>query len=80
MEIKFGSEIILSYKRLSYTLWYAIAEFVDNSTEAYLRTKKTLDPVLQEQHQKLTIKIEYSESDDKITIPTLISGKSFARR
>jgi hypothetical protein len=45
MKLRLGNSAILAYRRLPYRLWYAIAEFVDNSTDAYLRgdNKKLLD-------------------------------------
>ena len=66
MNITFGSQIIQSYKRLSYTAWFALAEFVDNSTEAYLANKEDLDYYLK--GEKLKVKISYSTEDDIITI------------
>jgi hypothetical protein len=66
MNITFGSQIIQSYKRLSYTAWFALAEFVDNSTEAYLANKNELDHYLGLEH--LTVKIIYSAEDETIII------------
>lgn len=39
MQIQIGLDVISSYKRLAYTPWYAIAEFVDNSTQSYFDHK-----------------------------------------
>lgn len=57
MKLKLGPEIISSYKRLSYHAWYALAEFVDNSTQAYLNNKKLLDGVYKKENGKLTVDI-----------------------
>ena len=35
-ELILGYDVVRSYKRLSYTPWHALAEFVDNSTQAYM--------------------------------------------
>jgi hypothetical protein len=45
MKLTLGNAAILAYRRLPYKLWYAIAEFVDNSSDAYLRgqNKQLLD-------------------------------------
>jgi|HubBroStandDraft_6_1064221.scaffolds.fasta_scaffold71331_3 hypothetical protein len=43
---KFGPQVVQSYRRLSYTPWHALAEFVDNSTQAYLNHQEALDPLL----------------------------------
>ncbi len=46
IKLHIGPEIIRSYKRLSYSPWYALAEFVDNSTQSYLSHKTELDAVI----------------------------------
>ena len=35
LEIRFGHENFANYKRLAYKWWFALAEFVDNSTQSY---------------------------------------------
>ena len=57
MELKYGPEIISSYKRLAYQAWYALAEFVDNSTQAYFNNKAVLDRIYKETDTKLTVSI-----------------------
>ncbi len=68
MELKFGNSVINSYKRLSYTPWYAFAEFVDNSTQAYFDHKKELDETLRKESKCLQVNIEYAPDLDKIVI------------
>ena len=58
MNIGFGPEIILSYKRLSYTPWYALVEFIDNSTQSYFDNRKLLDDVYKIENTSLTVKVE----------------------
>jgi hypothetical protein len=67
MNFQLGPEIVLSYKRLSYTAWYALAEFVDNSTQAYFSNQEELDPVYKEKKQPLTVWIEATSDFIKIT-------------
>lgn len=43
LELTFGANILSRYKDLNYKLWYAIAEFVDNSSQSYLDNRKELD-------------------------------------
>ena len=43
LELTFGANILSRYKDLNYNLWYAIAEFVDNSSQSYLDNRKELD-------------------------------------
>jgi hypothetical protein len=57
MKLKLGPEIISSYKRLAYQPWYALAEFVDNSTQAYFNNKPLLNPIFESESTKLTVDI-----------------------
>lgn len=57
MKLQLGPEIILSYKRLAYKPWYALAEFVDNSTQAYFNNRSKLDRVYAQSGTKLTVEI-----------------------
>ena len=58
-----GPEIIRSYKRLSYTAWHAIAEFVDNSIQSYLNNRGQLEALYAESGQPLTVRITYTQTD-----------------
>ena len=40
LEFQIDSSAILNYKRLDYSFWFAIAEYVDNSTQSYLNNKE----------------------------------------
>lgn len=59
IEIIFAPELVSSYKRLPYKVWFAIAEFVDNSTQAYQNSKKVLDEALKKNNKQLEVKITY---------------------
>lgn len=61
MELQIGPEIISSYKRLAYQVWYALAEFVDNSTQAYFDNKKLLDRAYANNDETLTVHIEHGK-------------------
>ncbi len=63
MDIKIGIEIINSYKRLSYSPWYALAEFVDNSTQAYFYNSEQLAPIFESSGEKLTVRIDIGTDD-----------------
>ena len=45
MEVQIGPEIVRSYKRLSYTIWHGLAEFIDNSIQSYHNNREDLDEV-----------------------------------
>ncbi len=68
MNVHFGNNIIASYKRLSYTPWYALAEFVDNSTQAYFDNEKDLIFEYKKSNTTLIVNIIYDRAGDKITI------------
>ncbi|WP_190808702.1 ATP-binding protein [Flagellimonas sp. S3867] len=73
-----GKNIISTYKRLSYKAWYAIAEFVDNSTQAYFNNKKELDKIYGED-DRLVVKVNYSRKDSCLTIEDNSMGMDLDR-
>lgn len=62
-----GTNIISTYKRLSYKAWYAIAEFIDNSTQAYFNNKAELDKVYGD-NNRLVVDVIYSRKDSSLII------------
>nr|WP_295869388.1 ATP-binding protein [uncultured Chitinophaga sp.] len=64
MELKLGYEVIDSYKRLSYKAWYALAEFVDNSTQSYRNNEGLLNELYQKESTCLTVNISYQNGED----------------
>ncbi|MBI5323997.1 MAG: ATP-binding protein [Ignavibacteriae bacterium] len=72
---KIGPGIISSYKRLSYKAWYALAEFIDNSTQAYINNRIVLDELFDKENTNLTIKISYHH--DQLIIEDNSSGMNF---
>lgn len=76
IEIKVGIEVILSYKRLSYSPWYALAEFVDNSTQAYFNNQPQLEEQLKKDGERLTVDINYDRVNNTITISDNSIGMS----
>ena len=63
MEVQIGPEIIRSYKRLAYTAWHALAEFIDNSVQSYLNNRERLDASYSSSGQRLIIQITYSRAN-----------------
>ena len=63
MDVRIGPQIIRSYKRLSYTAWHALAEFVDNSIQSYTNNKDLLDKSYSEAGENLTVQISYGYAD-----------------
>ena len=64
MELIVGPNAITSYRRLDYSPWHAIAEFVDNSTQSYFDNRAVLDEQMKEEPDKvLTVSIVYDKSN-----------------
>ena len=63
-----GPGSVRSYKRLNYTPWHALAEFVDNSTQAFVDNHDALAPVLAKEGRLLEVIIEYSSEAGTIII------------
>jgi hypothetical protein len=57
IEIVFGHENFGNYKRLAYKWWYALAEFVDNSSQSYDENKDLLDKVLDKEQEPFRVSI-----------------------
>lgn len=68
MDFQLAHNLIASYKRLSYKSWYALAEFVDNSTQAYFNNREVMDSQLKLENTNLTVNIEYDRDLDMIRI------------
>src|SRR3989442_10007105 len=77
LELKIGPDVITSYKRLAYTPWHALAEFVDNSTQAYFNNRKQLDALLKKEQDRLTVSIAYDRGDDLLRIADNSSGMDY---
>jgi hypothetical protein len=63
MKLTVDNAAILAYRRLPYRTWFALAEFVDNSTDAYFRSdnRKDLDAALEVSGEILTVDITYDK-------------------
>jgi hypothetical protein len=57
VKMEFGPENFANYRRLSYQWWYAIAEFVDNSTQSYFDNRERLDAAYALEAEKLTVTV-----------------------
>ena len=42
IKVHFGGSVFGRFKDLNYTLWYAVAEFIDNSTHSYFQHEKEI--------------------------------------
>lgn len=62
IQLQLGLEAIASYKRLSYSPWHAIAELVDNSTQAYFNNAKALGAAFKHEGEGLHVRISYDRA------------------
>lgn len=67
-ELTIGSRAIDQFSRLSYSMWYALAEFVDNSTQSRSNYGHLIDEVLQSEGTLLTIAITHNRQTKEILI------------
>ena len=75
LQLRIGLDVISSYKRLAYTPWHAMAEFVDNSTQSYFNNEEQLWPPMRKAGHKLTVSIAYDK--DLLRISDNAMGMSF---
>lgn len=68
MKLEFGSDIIKNYRRLAYKPWFALAEFIDNSTQSYFNHKVALDEAYAANSECLEVRITYDRASDILRI------------
>jgi hypothetical protein len=71
-----GPETVESYKRLSYSPWHALAELVDNSTQAYFDNREILDQAYEREGVGLEVDVVYERDDDVIRVSDNSIGMS----
>ena len=71
-ELIIGPEIIRAYERLSYKTWYALAEFVDNSTQSYFDNRELFERL----GERLEVSITYDRTNGTIRIVDNAFGMS----
>lgn len=76
LQFKIGPDAIISYKRLAYTAWHALAEFVDNSTQAYFDNQAVLDAAFAASGGMLEVSIVYAKDEGFLRISDNSIGMS----
>ena len=66
LNIQPAASILNVFSRLSYKPWYAIAEFVDNSTQSYISHQEELDN--DEFFEKLVVYVNYDSEENTLSI------------
>lgn len=67
-ELTIGSGAIKNYARMPYTMWFALAEFIDNSTQSRLNYPDLVDEALKNEGLPLTVEIKYNVIQRELTI------------
>ncbi len=75
-ELTVGPRAIDAYSRLSYTMWFALAEFVDNSTQSRLNYGNVIDEVLRQEGRPLIVSIVHDRPNRTLTIEDNSIGMS----
>lgn len=75
-ELTVGPKAIDAYSRLSYTMWFALAEFVDNSTQSRLNYGNLIDEVLRAEGSPLTVSIIHDRPNKTLIIEDNSIGMS----
>lgn len=66
--LELGPQAIGAYARLSYTMWHALAEFIDNSTQSRLNYDSLIDPVLASEGTPLVVEITHDRLNKTLRI------------
>ncbi|MBE2200907.1 MAG: ATP-binding protein [Anaerolinea sp.] len=79
LRFQVGNNIIQSYKRLAYTPWHAIAEFVDNSTQSFFNNRTALEEANKKARlpRPLRVVIDYDASKNIFRVEDNAMGMSF---
>lgn len=75
IDIRPATSVYGTYRRLSYTPWFAIAEFIDNSTQSFYSHKSEL--LNADGFKKLIINIRYDSNEDVLEITDNAYGMDF---
>lgn len=81
INIRPSVSILSALRHLNYKTWFALAEFVDNAIDSYVKNEKELKDVEGDDF-KLIVKVNINPTDNKITITDNAAGihqKDFER-
>ena len=77
LNIQPPASILNVFSRLSYKSWYAIAEFVDNSTQSYISHIEELNSA--PDFNKLIVDVKYNAQDNTLTVKDNAFGMEIDR-
>ncbi|WP_153559334.1 ATP-binding protein [Roseimaritima sediminicola] len=76
IELEVGPDIIRSYKRLGYRAWYALAEFLDNSTQSFFDHRDELNKAAADGVATCEIAVSYDKKHKLLRIHDTAMGMS----
>jgi hypothetical protein len=78
IKLQIGLDVIRSYRRLAYSPWYALAEFIDNSTQSYRNNEDELNEAFAKEGRRLRVRIEYDRDADLLIVTDNAMGMNLA--
>ena len=76
IDIRPQSDMYATYRRIAYKVWFAIGEFVDNSTQNFFTHSADIEAAIG-QPSSLTVDITYDSKADTLTITDNAHGMNF---
>jgi hypothetical protein len=76
LKLSIGLDVILSYRRLDYTPWHALAEFIDNAIQSFLDNEDKLTKAYKRDEDQFTVSIQYDRNQDVLIIRDNAMGMS----
>jgi hypothetical protein len=76
IEMRVGLDVIRSYRRLAYTPWHALAEFIDNSTQSYRNNDTELDRAYRVEKAGLVVAVSYDRDAGVLRVRDNAMGMS----
>ena len=77
LQLEIGLNSISNYRRMDYAIWYALAEFIDNSTQSYFNNKEVLDEHYSARGEKLEVAIAYDRDEGMLRITDNAMGMTY---
>lgn len=75
-QVTIGSGAIKNYARMPYKMWFALAEFIDNSTQSRSNYSNFVDEALKKEGTPLVVQIDYNPVKRELSIKDNSIGMS----
>jgi hypothetical protein len=78
LNLEIGLNAIRNYRRMAYEIWYALAEFVDNSTQSFFNNRAALEEALAREGEGLEVRISYDRDQGLLRVVDNAMGMDYA--